>query len=111
MITTESSIIRDPTAIDNSINCIYDKIYPFFIGYDSTPSNDMNVTFANMDAYGNLMYAGWSKMKPYSTSTGQQGYIALIDQKGSPYWIYMVKDNTLASNSVPFSNVCTYLRH
>jgi hypothetical protein len=45
--------------------CIYDKIYPFLLGYSG---GDVNVTFSGLDGYGNIMLAGWGSKYPFSTS-------------------------------------------
>lgn len=69
---------------------------------------DVNVTFSNMDDYGNFMLAGWGSKEPYGWNSGvQQGYIALIDQKGVPYWVYSVKDVFNANGN----NTCTFISH
>ena len=68
-----------------------------------------------MDTYGNFMYTGWGILNPYGWSSAggallsvKQGYFALIDQVGVPYWIFSIKD---VFNAIPTSNVCTYIRH
>ncbi len=105
-IYMNSASVRAPSAVNHTVQsyCQSDKIYPFFIGH---ASYDMNVTYASMDPYGNLLYAGWSRMAPYGWNNNtQQGYIAMMDQKGKPYWIYMIKDNT---NTL--SNICTFIKY
>ena len=60
------------------------------------------------------MYTGQGILSPYGwSSTGslltvRQGYFALIDQVGVPYWIFSIRD---VFNTNPTSNVCTYIRH
>lgn len=77
IIQDPSLLPRLPKNIDNTVQCTSDKIYPFLLGHTSW---DVNVTYTNMDAYGNLMLAGWGSEPPYGWSTAvQQGYIALFD--------------------------------
>ena len=45
--------------------CLYDKIYPFLLGYENA---DVNVTYSGLDAYGNIMLAGFGSKFPFSTS-------------------------------------------
>jgi hypothetical protein len=71
-----------------------------------------------LDYYGNLLYAGWAYREPYGwdgTQTSwatavQQGYIALIDKRGMPFWVYKIKDEQ-KTGTVPDHTLCTYARH
>lgn len=93
-----------PMDVYNAAICQHDKIYPFLLGYAGF---DVNVTFSNMDAYGNLMLAGWGSKVPFGFGNATQlGYLALLDQFGQPYWVYTVRDNTFFGNTY-----CTYISH
>jgi hypothetical protein len=67
----------------------------------------VNVTFTNMDGYGNIMLAGWGSKVPYGFNNAFKiGYLALIDQYGLPYWVYQARDNINSGDTV-----CTYISH
>jgi hypothetical protein len=68
--TITRSDYRDPTIANgptgpSSTNCNYEKIFPFFLGHDF----DVNVTYTNMDPWGNILYAGYGSKAPYSSSS------------------------------------------
>lgn len=74
-----SNTVKAKDIETNNPSCLYDKIYPFLLGYSQA---DVNVTFSGLDNYGNIMLAGWGSKFPFSTSasvTYQQGYFALIN--------------------------------
>lgn len=53
-----------------------------------------------MDEYGNQILCGHSNLAPFATSAAvYQAYIALIDQRGNPYWIYSGKNVISTTNS------------
>jgi len=44
----------------------------------------------------------------------EQGYIALIDKRGMPFWAFRIKDEykySATSPVVPDNTYCTYVRH
>jgi hypothetical protein len=47
-----------------------------------------------LDSYGNLLFAGYGIKPPYgeSGSNVQNGYLALLDKRGMPFWVFRVKD-------------------
>lgn len=48
--------------VNNAVVCQWDRIYPFLLGHSGY---DVNVTYSNLDAYGNLMLAGWGTKIPF----------------------------------------------
>jgi hypothetical protein len=111
----------------NNPECKYDKIYPFLIGN----SIEVNATAMTIDAYGNILFAGWGKRLPYgwtyeyapappapppqhAFAAVEQGYIALIDKRGMPFWAFRIKDEfkySATSPVIPENTYCNYVRH
>ena len=58
----DSSLPILPKNVNNAVVCQWDRIYPFLLGHSGY---DVNVTYSNLDAYGNLMLAGWGSKIPF----------------------------------------------
>lgn len=127
-IIVDDRTVRNPADQVNDVTeCKYDKIYPFLLGN----SIDVNVTAMTLDTNGNILFAGWAKRMPFgwteelppspppaptphSFSNVEQGYVALIDKRGMPFWAFRIKDEfkySATSPTVPENTYCTYVRH
>jgi hypothetical protein len=63
-IVPDPNLVKNPAdqaLAANNPSCNYDKIYPILIGN----TVEVNATAMSIDAYGNILFAGWAKRLPY----------------------------------------------
>ncbi|CDW90922.1 UNKNOWN [Stylonychia lemnae] len=76
------------------------KIYPLFWG----ESYNLKIWQSSLDQYGNILMAGSSNTLPFSDiNIGNkqlyQGFVALFDQRGQPFWIYQARQISTATTN------------
>ncbi|CDW86063.1 cadg multi-domain protein [Stylonychia lemnae] len=85
-----TSYVRDPQVPNHDTSSCFDKTYPFFYGH----TLDVNLQDFKIDNFGNFLIAGSGIKPPFgSGGTIENGFLSMMDQRGSPYWTY--KLNTL----------------
>ena len=63
-----------------------------------------------LDSYGNILFAGYGIKVPYGdASTIQNGYLALLDKRGMPFWVFRVKDEQKTGTAD--NTFCSFIRH